>query len=267
MRANRQSRGVRGPFLWPLTLAAIGLLLLLYNFLYFREFDLIALWPLLLVLAGVALLFKGDWIPNAAFRTFGITRGSVQTGMLEISAGEIDVSIRALAPDQAERLIAGQFAHNARPELEVDEVDALIRMHRSRTPWLSFADWELAVARNLPWHIALTSYLGRVNLDLRELVIDSVRVGTGFGDIQIILPSECLGEIHLHTQLGTIQISVPEDLAVQVYAHGGRFFNRVVDGQRFNEVEPDVFVSSGFLSDEEPLIIHVYGTFGDLQLI
>ena len=91
-----QARQSRGPWLWPLALAIVGVVLLLDNFLLLGDFNPTLLWPLLLVIAGAQILLQGDILPVRQAKTFGITRGSVEAGTLDISAGEIDVNVRAL---------------------------------------------------------------------------------------------------------------------------------------------------------------------------
>ena len=66
------------------------------NFLLLEEFNMLDLWPLLLVIPGVQVLLRGDLVPDDAARPFGITRGSVESATLHINAGEIDVEIGGL---------------------------------------------------------------------------------------------------------------------------------------------------------------------------
>ena len=101
------------------------------------------------------ILLRGDFVPSDEARSFGITRGSVESAALEISAGEIDVQAYALQREG--RLIAGQYAANSRPTLDVQETHANLKMDRAATPWLSFADWRVALARDLPWSLFVTT--------------------------------------------------------------------------------------------------------------
>jgi len=78
-----------------LFLVIIGVVLLLNNYLLISGFNIASLWPLLLVIAGVVILLQGDLSDPSSTRTFGITRGTVESAALEVSAGEIDVHVRA----------------------------------------------------------------------------------------------------------------------------------------------------------------------------
>jgi len=257
-------KGSRGPWLWPLALAAIGAVLLLNNFLLLGDFNVISLWPLLLVMLGAAILLRGDVAPNTEGRTFGITRGSVELATLEISSGEIDVVIRAL--QQEGRLIAGQFASNARPALRVNEAHTFLKMDRAATPWLSFADWEMGLARDLPWQILVSTHFGQVNLDLSNIIVQEAAIGTGLGDVRLVAPGEALGAIRVRSSLGNIHIITPVGYRTQVIVESGRLFKVHSDERRYQETEPGVFVAHD-PEEGAPLVeIMVSGTFGDAYL-
>lgn len=253
----------RGPWLWPLALVAIGVVLLLYNFLLLGTFNVIDLWPLLLVVIGAQILLRGDFVPSADARSFGITRGSVESATLEISAGEIDVELRALQREG--RLIAGQYAHQSRPALSVAEAHAQLKMYRAMTPWLSFADWQLGLARDLPWQIYCSSYLGQLNIDLTDLVIHNVILATGIGDIRLVCPYEAFEPLYVRSSLGNVHIVIPLGQRAHIQVTGSRLLRLHVDDQRYEQV--DALFAARDSDDDAPLVeIFVSGTFGDVYL-
>ncbi len=257
-------KGSRGPWLWPLGLAAIGVVLLLHNFLLLENFNVMTLWPLLLVVAGAVILLRGDLTLGGEARTFGITRGSVESATLEINAGEIDVAVRALQREG--RLIAGQFAANSRPAMRVNDTHTYLKLDRAATPWYSLADWEMAVAGDLPWRVLVSTHLGGVNLDLSGLIVQDVIVGTGFGDIRVTAPRETLGEVKLHSTLGSIHWITPVGCRARVTVRAGRLFRIHADERRYEQPEPGVYLSLD-ADDQSPLVeITLHGTFGDAYL-
>ncbi|MBZ0301601.1 MAG: hypothetical protein K8J31_17780 [Anaerolineae bacterium] len=259
-----QARQSRGPWLWPLALAIVGVLLLLDNFLLLGDFNPTLLWPLLLVIAGAQVLLQGDLLGTQAGKTFGVTRGSVEAAALEISAGEIDVNLRALRREG--RLIAGQFAADSRPQMQVQDTQAFIRMNRAATPWISFADWEMGLANDLPWQIYVTTHLGQVVLDLSEIIVQDVVAGTGFGDIRLTSPYEALGTIQLRSTLGTLQVIVPQGYRARITVRKTTFFGVHADPARYAQVEPDIYLAED-ADDDAPLVdIQLSGTFGDAYL-
>src|SRR5689334_6258722 len=118
----------RPPFIIPLLLIGIGVVLLLKNF---------------LVVAGLQLLLRGDIGLTWQGQTFGITRGNVQSAALEASSGELDVKIRALRREG--RLIAGQYSGRSRPNLNVRGDHAQLTMQRGQTWPFTWADWEIGL--------------------------------------------------------------------------------------------------------------------------
>lgn len=245
----------------------VGVLLLLHNFFLLEKINIRTLWPLLLVFLGVHILLRGDILPSTAFRSFGITRGSIESATLEINSGEIDVSISALQSANRERLIAGQYAHNSRPELEVSDVHADLLLQRGKTPWLSLTNWELGISQHLPWQIVLSSYLGQVVVDLSEIILHNALIHTGIGDIHLTVPNEAFEAIYVRSILGTITIASPNGSNVRITVESGRFFSAIVDSERYEEIEPNVYQTHD-LDDSMPIIeVIVAGTFGDAYLI
>lgn len=265
-RRTRQPRqDAKGPLWWPLVLVIIGGLLLLGNFLLLGDFNVMNLWPLLLVIIGAQILLRGDVLAGDEFRTFGITRGSVESATLEINAAEIDVALRSLRGGQ-ERLIAGQYAWQSRPYLQTEGVHAHLTLQRRHTPWLSFADWEMGLARNLPWEIFVSTHLGQVELNLDGLIIDRLQVHTGIGAVQFTCPDEALGEIHISSTLGNVTIMTPPGHRAVVHMRGGRFVTRHVDEARYEQIEPDSYAARD-ADDHAPVIeITVQNAFGDIFL-
>ena len=253
-----------GPWLWPLLLVIIGLILLLDNFLLLGDFDATLLWPLLLVLAGSAVLLRGDIIPSSAGQTFGITRGSVESATLEANAGDVDVSIRPLQREG--RLIAGQFAAQSRPQLRVEDTHTHLRMNRSATPWYAFVNWDVGLARDLPWQVLVSTSIGQVNADLSSIITQDVVIATGFGDVRCVCPYEAFTPITLHSALGNIQVITPHGHAVRIIAPSTRFFKVHADTNRYEEMEEGVFVAYDADPDAPLVEVLVSGTFGDAYL-
>ncbi|MFQ3565658.1 MAG: hypothetical protein SNJ59_01550 [Aggregatilineales bacterium] len=259
-----RARGSRGVLIGGLAALGLGVVLLLNNFLLISEFNVGALWPLGLVIAGTLVLLRGDLLPGAAARTFGITRGSVESASLEISAGEIDVQAQALTREG--RLIAGQFAFDARPQLSLHEAHAHLRFDRSATPWLSFAPWQVSLARDLPWAIFVSTSLGNVNLDLSGLIVQRAVIGTGMGDIRLVCPQEAFEPIALRSAAGTIQVLTPPGLRARISCTGSSVFRIHADEARYDQIEPGVFISRDADANAAQVEIQVRGTFGDAYL-
>jgi hypothetical protein len=253
------------PLLWAICLVAVGVILLLDNFMLLGDFNAVALLPLLLVVAGTQVLLKGDFLPASETRPFVVTRGSVESGTLEISAGDVDVDIYPLQREN--RLIAGQYAVGTTPELKtVQDNYSHIIMNRANTPWYAMADWQVGLAKDLPWQFLISTHLGQIDLDLSELIVHEAIVASGMGDIRISLPQEPFKTLFVRSTFGNIQLKSAERSNVRIRVEKGRFFNIKHDADCYQEVAPYVFETIHF-DDQAPIVeVVVRGTFGNAYL-
>lgn len=256
-----RSRGSSGGWLWALALVALGVVLLLNNFLLISGFNVSTLLPLIFVIIGAIILLRGDIFAGGAGKNFGITRGSVESAALEISAGAIDVQVYGLQREG--RLIAGQYAPDARPALSVEGANARLKMDRAATPFFSFTPWTVALARDLPWKLYTTAHLGQVNADLTGLIVDGGVIATGFGDIHLVTPTEVLAPIYVRSALGNIRVIVPPGQNVRIVCRESRLFSVNVDETRYTSPEPGVFLARDPSANHPEATLFVSGLFGD----
>lgn len=261
---EKRAKPIAFPMLWAMLIVVVGVMLLLNNFSLLGGLNVIALLPLLLVVAGAQILLRGDFIPNAQSRDFGITRGSVESATLEIGSGAIDVEILALQREG--RLIAGQFAINSRPQLDVRETYAHLKLFRSNTPWWSYADWKAALAQDLPWQILVTTHLGQANLELAQLIVHDVVVGTGIGDIRVIAPKEAFNPLYLRSTFGNIHILTPVGYQTKIVVKETRLFTVKFDPQRYETSAKGVYLAKEADETMPVVEIQISGTFGDAYL-
>ncbi len=267
MSRSTPQRTVKNPLLWSIALIAIGGVLLLHSLLFLENISLVSLSPLLLVFIGAQVLLKGDFVPSTHTRTFGITRGGIESATLEINASEIDVALRSLPSDLQERLIAGQYASQSRPELLVDGTQAQLKFDRAKTNWFSFADWELGLAQAMPWAITISTSLGQLDIDLADIILETASFYSGVGDARLILPKECLGDpIRVQTTLGNIHLITPLGYRVQVLAKSGRFTHLHIDETRYTLSEDGTWLANNADEDAPLVIIQTQSHFGDVYL-
>lgn len=236
----------RAPWLWPIVLMVGGVILLLDNFLLI-DLDVTPYWPVLLVALGLQLLLRGDIAPSWQAHTFGITRGSVQTAAIEVESGELDVQVRAL--HKPGRLIAGQYTARSRPDLRVRNNHAVLRMQRGQTWWLSFADWDVGLANDLPWSILVSSHLGQLEVDLHDVQTDRAFVSSGLGSVALTCPRRASGPLAARSTFGEVRVNLPERSAARIHVRSGPFGRVRVNPARFDQVGPDRFVSKSSTED------------------
>ena len=260
----------RMPLLWALVVMAGGVALLLDNFLLV-ELDLAPYWPALLVLAGLLILLRGDIALSWGAHTFGITRGSVESAAIEIESGEIDVQLQALR--KSGRLVAGQYTARSRPGLAVRNNRARLTLHRGQTWWLSLADWDVGLAHDLPWEVLMSSYLGRLEADLRGMEIERAYIASGLGEVILACPARCRGALATRSNFGDVRVSVPARSSAVVRVQTGTFGRVRANAERYAEIAPGVYATgdhSGLDADElearADLTISAATVFGTIHL-
>ncbi len=258
----------RSPLILPLVLVAIGVYLLLRNFLLVENLDLLKYWPVLLILLGLQLLLRGDIGITWQSQTFGITRGSVQTASLETSSGEIDVKVRALRREG--RLIAGQYAGRSRPGLTVRGDHARLFMQRGQTWPFSQADWEIGLAKDLPWSLLISAHLGEIDVDLRGLQIDQANLASGIGDVRVIasdLPGEATpGDIRACSTFGNVTLVIPPQVEAVIKVQHKAMSRLQIDEARFLMLEPGIYATLGYEQSSLPMTVELASTFGTVRL-
>ncbi len=258
MRSNRP------PLILPILLIGIGVALLLHNYLLLDTVDVLRFWPLLLIAAGAQLLWRGDLGFTWQAQTFGITRGNVQTAALEASSGELDVKVRALRREG--RLIAGQYTARSRPSLGVRGTHARLSMQRGQTWLLSLADWEIGLARDLPWNLLLSAHLGDLDVDLRGLTVESARIASGIGDLRVVVSDTAPGAVHVRSSFGNITLVVPPDIPAVIQVQPGAIGRVQIDETRYLMRSPGIYATLNTTPDSIPVTAELTSTFGTIRL-
>lgn len=259
----RRTQSSQTPFVWPLLLVVAGILLLLNNF-FLISLNVLEFWPIVLILLGVQLLWRGDLAPSWQAQTFGITRGTVNSGSLEVSSGEIDV--RLSAASRPDRLIMGQYTARSRPSLTVRSNRARLTMQRGHTWLLSLADWEINLARDLPWQLLVSAHIGQLDIDLRGLQIHQAYVASGLGDVRLVCSQFGEGAVFARSTFGDVRLAIPEDVAALIHLKTGPFCRVIRHSRRFLEQPDHTIVTDAYRPDIPSLDITVSSTFGNIHL-
>ena len=263
-------RSGRPPLILPLLLVVVGVLLLLRNFMLVTNVDILQYWPVVLVLAGLQLLVRGDLGITWQSQTFGITRGSVQSATLDASSGELDVKVRALRREG--RLIAGQYTGRSRPGLSVRGDHAYLFMQRGQTWPFSMADWEIGLARDLPWSLLISTHMGELDADLRGLRIEQAHFATGIGDVRVALSDlrEPHGDVRARSTFGNVTLVIPADVQAIVHVLHKPMARLQIDEARFLMLQPGVYATLGYEQRDEqnipPVYVELASTFGTVRL-
>jgi hypothetical protein len=212
---------------WPLILITIGLVFLLVNFGYVpgvTAIQLLNLWPLLLILAGVDLALGRRW-PLAAL---GIDVAVIALGLALLATqptvfsgpfffdrdaggvGQRDVSVERRSVTSLSLDInggAGRFrvsggstmlveAHSPNEDLRLRRADfdksgdnADVRIDHSGSRRGVTTDVETRVASNVPTDLELNGGAGEFFIDLSDMMVSSAELNVGAASLTLTLPT------------------------------------------------------------------------------
>lgn len=254
----------RTPIFFPLTLVLVGIVILLNNYLLINA-DLVSLWPLVLILIGIQVAWRGDLAPSWQAQSFGITRGSVESAALEVSSGEIDVRLAAM--NRAGRLIAGQYTARSRPRLAVRNNHATLTMRRGNTWLFSLADWEVGLTHDVPWALLMSSHLGELQADLRGLELQRAFLSSGVGDIRVILPEQVAGKVHIQSTFGDLSVLIPPGLPALIHIQASPLCRVIVNDTSLHKDTTGAYYATSAYKPEQPYQrLELVNTFGNILL-
>lgn len=254
----------RAPLILPLLLILVGGALLLRNFGLIDEVDVLRYWPVLLVLVGLQLLLRSDVGISWQAQTFGITRGTVHSASLEASSGELDIKIRALRREG--RLVAGTYTGRSRPNLDVRGDHAWLTLQRGQTWPFSLADWEIGLAKDLPWTLLLSTHLGELDIDLRGVEVSRADFATGIGDVRVVISSGVAEGVRARSTFGNVTLVVPSDAEAVVRVIDKPFARKQIDESRYLMLEPGLYATLGHERAASLVYAEVSSTFGMVRL-
>jgi hypothetical protein len=247
---ERENRHVK--LVGPTILIGIGVILLLNNlgYLDWNFWDILNLWPILLVAAGLELLVGrrsllgsllsaiivlglivgGVWFVS----TSDLTRPTAQAIEIREPRGDITAARVTLSPAVAQINVkalndSGNFVEGTvrrRSNERVTDSFTGGRTARLDVKTSGNAGVAMGAGGRYPWDfgfhpdvkldLSIDAGMGDVNLDLNTLTIESVKVNAGMGIVTIKLPATGKFDVDIDSGMGTVVIEVPDGLGVRL---------------------------------------------------
>ncbi len=301
---NQSQHPRRGSIIGPLILITIGVLFLLANFGYISGsfwLTLIQFWPLLLILAGLEILFGRTlvgqlvvllvallavggivWLalnPNTfpltgSVQVEKVTAASegVQTAHLELNTGVGDLNLGALdaaASDWIDGTIAHPRAVRLEQTYQVTGGVAQLKLDTKGTfIFLGNASekWNLRLAPNVPLTLDLNAGVGGASLDLNALNVSDLKFDTGVGETNVVLPSYA-GTVNakINGGIGGLTIWIPEGVAARIRSHAG-IGGVSINPARFPRVGDDLYESSDYTTAANKIDLNVDAGIGGITI-
>jgi len=231
-------------------LIGIGVILLLNNlgYLDWNFWDILNLWPILLVAAGLELLVGRRSLLGSLFSaiivlglivggvwfvsTSDIGRTTAQSIEIREPRGDITAARVTLAPavaqlnvkalDDSGNFVEGTAFHRSGERL----TPSFTRGDTARLSLKTSGSATMGVGRRNVWNFSfhpdvkldldIDTGMGDVNLDLRMLTLESVKVNAGMGTVTIKLPETGTFDVDIDSGMGTVVIEVPAGLGVRL---------------------------------------------------
>jgi hypothetical protein len=298
METRVRRRGVFGPLL----LIAIGILWLLNNFGYL-EWNLwdmpFTLWPLLIIGAGLDLLFGrrggawsmvlsvllvcgvlvgGIWLYAAqrasvphlpampvAQPAQGIDAWSLRlepvTGRLQLGPGSASSS-----------LVSGMLfaSHNQKPTLRREDSGGMAEIsieHPGSTsvfvPGISGPFWDLTINREVPVDLQIGMAAGDLDLQLAEVNVSGLDANLGVGSARLELPARPGLVVNYRGGVGSLVVVLPADVPAVITLDTGITARQLPAG--FVR-QGDVVTSPGFESGKGHLELNLAQPIGSLTI-
>lgn len=261
----------RNEILWGAILAIVGLALLLGNLFGFDVWDV--LWPTLLILLGLWILWgvvRGPTareVEEAVVSLEGARRAKVH---VEYGAGRLLVG--GGAPDDL--LLEGAFGDGVerRVRREGEALDVRLKPPGSvfLFPW-SFTspqarEWRIAFNEALPLNLNVQTGASEARLDLRELQVTELKVGTGASSVEVTMPAGA-GHTQARVESGvaSVVVRIPEGVAARVRAKGGLASNNV-NTARFPRTGNQLYASPDYETAENRVDLVVETGVGSVEV-
>lgn len=297
----------RGSLVWPIVLISLGIVFLLDN-MGVVDWDvwsmIIRLWPLLLVTAGLDILFgrrSGVWPVISVVFMIAIFAGAIwlvqstsslfegsritqnvaqpledaQDAELEINfdAGELVIS----RLDDSSNLLEGVLDLHENENLEqsyrlVGDKGYFVLESTGRYSGLwgfddgifNSREWVLELTDSIPLDIQISTGAGLSEIDLRGLTISKLDVETGVGEMVVYLPDSGHFEVNISGGVGVLRVFIPEGLAARIHMDAG-VGNTSVIGDF--EREGGVWESPNFETAEDWVEIYMSGGVGSIEVV
>jgi hypothetical protein len=222
---------------------------------------LVRLWPVLLVAAGldilvgqrsvlgallvaalIALAFVGGvWLhqnpalvarPVPAGQEIAQARDGATSA--ELTLEPANGSLRVRAARGTAYLLEGTLRQTGRQQVErslaLEDGRALLELRGPGGDWWSpgpglraggAADWDLALAPDLPTDLIVRMGAGEALLDLTETAVSRVEVAQGVGAVEVRLPVHGRSQVKVSGAIGQIVVVIPRGVEARIEISGG----------------------------------------------
>src|SRR5688500_16794380 len=158
---------------------------------------------------GLSVVLGGEVIAAGQPKQY-VVKGAVVRGEVEVRAGLADLALDSGKPDRVATLHHGPLG---KPKLKVEDGMASLRLANGLIP--NIAQWDAKLAPNVLWDIDAKSSLGELSLDLSHLRVERVIAETGWGKIEVKVPTRGYTQLFLVSGAGDVIVHIPDEVGAR----------------------------------------------------
>ena len=237
----------------PTILIIVGIVLLLNNLGWaaISVWDLVRLWPVLLIAGGLelligqrsrlgsvlvliamlAMLAGGLWLLSTWRPEAPVDGEEIRASLNSATSAEVDIgfsvgTLRVQSMTESENLVQGSVELYRGERLEqAAQMDgskayvALRSMGYWSVPFLGWEGdkpWDLQINRDVPIELKVSAGVGDVSLDLKRADLSGLDLNLGVGRAVVILPERGHYEANVEGGVGELIVKVPEGIGIRV---------------------------------------------------
>lgn len=288
-----------GVIFWGVLFIYVGTILLLNNYdvIDFNPLNLLNLWPVFIIGAGISLLPLRGWLANLtavllAIVTAGLiwvvavdenlldvtspVATQVVEGKNDVIAKSLDISIKGAANDIALSSSADVTTYKAtltsrsmklREESSLSGDTQRVSLETqpgSKKPWFDFSHRiALVLSRTMPTSLNVDTGASNLTGDLSEANLTALNVKAGASNVEIKLSGKAPLEVSIESGASNVELSLPRDAQIRVESEDA-IGNVSLEG--LDKKSDTVYETSGYNAAVNRVIVRVKMGISNLQI-
>ncbi len=240
----------RGTMFWGSVLVILGFIFLLDNLGFFGNINIWGIiWPLFLIALGAWIIWGHFFRSSAESEHASISLDGTMEAHVQINhgAGRINLSSHT----DPGLLVEGDFGGglDVQKRIEGEKLDVKMSVPSRFLPFSWYPgyslDWNFTINKDTPITIELKTGASDNQIDLSELKVSQVKLGSGASSTRLTMPANA-GFTRLDVESGaaSVDISVPPGVAARIRNHSG-LSSLNIDKTRF-PIAGDVYQSADY---------------------
>ncbi|MCL4560244.1 MAG: DUF5668 domain-containing protein [Chloroflexi bacterium] len=262
-----------GRLFWGALILLVGLLFLLQNLGIVTGSIWGIIWPLVIILIGLQLLFGRVLYRNRyESQQLSIPLEGERQAAIEFQHGAGRLTVRAGSDPNL--LLSGVFNGGVQHSSRREGDRSRITLSSSAEIYFGFPwffgpppdlNWDVTLNPSTPLDLEFKTGASKSELDLRQLKVQYLRLGTGASSTDITLPENAgITQVRVSAGAASIGIRIPDKVAGRIEAKGG-IASIHIDTTRFSQ-SGNVYQSSDFETAANRADIFIEAGVGSIDI-